>query len=343
MIDVSIKKQLGSFRLDVDFSSDHKTTGILGASGCGKSMTLKCIAGIERPDSGHIIINGRILFDSEKKIDLKPQKRRIGYLFQSYALFNTMTVEKNIMAGAKGRRAEKRKKASELIKMLELDGLEKKLPSQLSGGQQQRTALARLLASQPELILLDEAFSSLDGFLKERLQYEILGILSEFDIPAVIVSHDRDEIYKMTSGSVILHNGRVCADGGTKELFEHPKKLEAARITGCKNISPAVRTGLREVYASDWGCSLSTAEDVRDDIRFIGIRAHDIRVCKNNDHNSVHVMEVRSMESPFEVTKVLRTPGGGELWRKVSRDERRTVFSGAEYVQLPKECLLLLE
>lgn len=343
MIDISIQKQLGSFHLDVRFRSDRHTTGILGASGSGKSMTLKCIAGIERPDSGHIIINGRTLFSSDEKTDLKPQKRRVGYLFQSYALFGAMTVEKNIMAGAKGSRAERREKAAELIRLLELDGLEKKLPQQLSGGQQQRTALARLLASQPEIILLDEAFSALDTSLKERLQYEMLNILSDFDIPAVIVSHDRDEIYKMTEDTVIMHGGRVCAHGDTKELFEHPKELETAKLTGCKNISPAVRTSSRTVYASGWGCSLETSDEVSSTVKFIGIRAHDIEACNSSAVNSVRVTEERTLESPFEVTKILRTDSGGELWRKISRDERLGVFSKTEYVRLPPECLLLLE
>ena len=140
---------------------------LLGASGCGKSVTLKCIAGIMTPDRGHIILDGETLFDSEKHINLPPQKRRVGYLFQQYALFPNMTVLQNIRCGIRsGSRAEKRRRAEKKLRRFRLEGLEKKYPTQLSGGQQQRTALARILASEPRAILLDEPFSALDGFLK---------------------------------------------------------------------------------------------------------------------------------------------------------------------------------
>src|SRR5665647_158256 len=140
---VNIKKKFKGFTLDVHFETGEGYLGILGASGSGKSMTLKCIAGIETPDEGRIILNGRVLYDSENKINLKPQSRNIGYLFQNYALFPNMTVEDNIGAGIKLPRNEKKQKINELIKTIHLQGLEHKYPSMLSGGQQQRVALAR--------------------------------------------------------------------------------------------------------------------------------------------------------------------------------------------------------
>ena len=161
---VDIEKKLGSFHLRAKFEVDGETLALLGASGCGKSMTLKCIAGIERPDRGQIILDGETLFDSEKHIDLPPQKRRVGYLFQQYALFPSMTAEQNILCCIRsGTRAEKRRALAEAVRMFRLEGLEKKLPAQLSGGQQQRVALARILCSRPKAILLDEPFSALDG------------------------------------------------------------------------------------------------------------------------------------------------------------------------------------
>ena len=174
---VHIKKDYGSFKLNVDFETSHAPLAILGSSGSGKSLTLKCIAGIEKPDEGYIELNGRVLFDSEKKINLTPQQRKVGYLFQNYALFPNMNVVQNIMCGLthyqckkgstlKQKYEEKLRKVVEFLEFFQLKGLEKHKPHQLSGGQQQRVALARILASQPEVLLLDEPFSALDEHLR---------------------------------------------------------------------------------------------------------------------------------------------------------------------------------
>ena len=166
-IEVKIQRKRNTFELNIDFKSDSKRIGILGASGCGKSMTLKSIAGIEPPESGLIKIEGKTVYDSENKVNLKPQKRNIGYLFQNYALFPTMTVEKNIAAGLKGKKQENAKRVREMIEKFQLTGLEKRFPAELSGGQQQRVALARIMAYKPDVILLDEPFSALDMYLKD--------------------------------------------------------------------------------------------------------------------------------------------------------------------------------
>ena len=162
-LSVDIEKKVGAFHLRCAFEAENETMALLGASGCGKSMTLRCIAGILRPDRGKIVLNGRTLFDSEKHIDLPPQERRVGYLFQQYALFPHMTVEKNILAGTReGTRTERRDAVQKIMRTLGLEELAKRLPGQLSGGQQQRAALARILVGKPELLLLDEPFSALD-------------------------------------------------------------------------------------------------------------------------------------------------------------------------------------
>ena len=154
-------------------------------------MTLKCIAGIEKPDRGTITLNGRVLFDSEKHINLTPQQRRVGYLFQQYALFPNMTAAQNILCGIRtGSRAEKKETLAALLRPFRLEGLEKKLPAQLSGGQQQRVALARILASEPQAILLDEPFSALDSYLKWELELELGELLGAFDGPILWVSHE---------------------------------------------------------------------------------------------------------------------------------------------------------
>ena len=188
---VEIEKQLGNFHLDVRFQAETETLALLGASGCGKSMTLKCIAGIMTPDRGRIVLNDRVLFDSEAGIDLPPQQRRVGYLFQNYALFPTMTVEKNILCGIRsGSKAEKAAALSAALHRFRLEGLEKRYPAQLSGGQQQRVALARILCSQPEVILLDEPFSALDSYLKWDLELKLSDFLENFSGPILWVSHD---------------------------------------------------------------------------------------------------------------------------------------------------------
>ena len=200
---VDIHKDLGRFRLDVSFETGGGVMGLLGASGCGKSMTLKCIAGIVTPDRGRIVLDGRTLFDSERHIDLPPQQRRVGYLFQHYALFPHMAVADNIAAGFRTRdRAERQRRSGELIRSLYLDGLEDKYPRQLSGGQQQRAALARILASDPEVLLLDEPFSALDSYLKWQVEGELAELLEGFAGPVLFVTHSRDEVVRIACNFV---------------------------------------------------------------------------------------------------------------------------------------------
>ena len=195
-ITVDIEKNFKGFQLRAAFDSNTSSTGILGASGSGKSMTLRCIAGIERPDRGRIVINGRTVFDSEKKINLRPQERRIGYLFQNYALFPTMSVKDNIGCGFRGAKAGRESAISDYIKRYHLEGLENRLPSQLSGGQQQRVALARMMIGEPEAILLDEPFSALDGYLKDILQKDMQEFLSQYQGDMLMVTHSRDEAFR---------------------------------------------------------------------------------------------------------------------------------------------------
>ncbi|MDR0600885.1 MAG: ATP-binding cassette domain-containing protein, partial [Treponema sp.] len=262
---VSIRKRLSrAFLLEVEFETGKKgegvsgCLGILGPSGAGKSMTLKCIAGIETPDEGRIEVNGRVLFDSAKKINLKPQVRRAGYLFQNYALFPAMTALENIAAALPLPKKERTAKAMEWSERFGLGGCERLRPGKLSGGEQQRTALARMLAREPEIILLDEPFSALDSGLRERMQLQFLELLASRG-DAILVTHSRDEVYKLCGEILVMEGGRVLRQDETGELFKNPRSVAAARITGCKNISPVRRVGDREIFAVDWGLRLKTA------------------------------------------------------------------------------------
>ena len=256
MLHVDIEKTLGSFHLRAKFDAERETLALLGASGCGKSMTLKCIAGIEKPDRGTITLDGRVLFDSKTHINLTPQQRRVGYLFQQYALFPNMTAAQNILCGIRtGSRAEKKKTLAALLRTFRLEGLEKKLPSQLSGGQQQRVALARILASEPQAILLDEPFSALDSYLKWELELELSELLGAFDGPILWVSHDLGECCRNCARVCVMEDGRTGELQPMQTLLDTPASVSAARLTGCKNFFSLAPDGT----VRGWDLSLGAA------------------------------------------------------------------------------------
>lgn len=210
MLEVQIYKKLAEFDLDASFQVDDNILGLMGASGSGKSMTLKCIAGIETPDQGRIVLNNRVLFDSEKKINVPIQKRNVGYMFQSYALFPNMNVYENISVGLRARKVKDVdivvQKVMQQFRVFELAS---RYPKQLSGGQRQRVALARLMAYEPDVLLLDEPFSALDEDLKEDLLQELKSEL-QISKPVIFVSHDKEEVnelcdlnYKIKQGEII--------------------------------------------------------------------------------------------------------------------------------------------
>ena len=208
-LSVDIEKKLGAFHLRSQFEAPDETMALLGASGCGKSMTLKCIAGIVTPDRGRIVLGGRVLFDSEKKINLPPQQRRVGYLFQQYALFPNMSVEQNILCGIRsGDKAEKRRVLAEKIRMFRLEGLEKKHPAQLSSGQQQRVAIARALATKPAILLADEPTGNLDS----RTSQDVLSLMKvtgrKFSQTMVMITHN-EEIAQLSDRIVRIEDGRI--------------------------------------------------------------------------------------------------------------------------------------
>ena len=298
-LSVDIKKKFPNFTLDMHFSLSSRRVGILGASGCGKSMTLRSIAGIFQPDEGRIVLGDRVLYDSARRIDLKPQVRNVGYLFQNYALFPNMTVRENIMAGLSGNRAGKRSwadgnragkaawadgskaektaRVDEMIAKFGLSGLEDRMPRQLSGGQQQRCALARIMAYRPDVILLDEPFSALDWYLRDRMQRELSDMLRDYEGMVIMVSHDRDEIFRFSKELLIVDAGHVIRQGATREVFSNPGTRSAAVLTGCKNFSRAERIDDHHVCALDWGITVETERVLPEGIRDLGFRAHQFK------------------------------------------------------------------
>ena len=321
-LEVEIEKRFAGFTLRAQFTAQDTATAILGASGCGKSMTLRCIAGIVKPDKGRIVLDGVPLFDSEKKIDLPPQKRGVGLLFQNYALFPNMTVEQNILCGlhAEPDRAKRRAACAEMIRALRLEGLEKRLPAALSGGQQQRVALARILAAKPKILMLDEPFSALDSYLREQVEGEVGALLAAFQGPALLVTHNRDEAYRLCREMIVMDGGRVLRAGETKAVFADPRSCTAARLTGCKNILPCVKAGPRSVRLAGWEAELHLAAEVPEAVCAVGIRAHDFAPCAAGAPNALPVRVVSSGENPFDWNLICTAPGGeGRLWWKVSK------------------------
>lgn len=358
---VKIKKKLKEFMLDIEFEASPGCLGILGASGCGKSVTLKSIAGIITPDEGTIILDGNYLYDSKTKVNLRPQKRRVGYLFQNYALFPNMTVRENIGVGlvsSKLSAENKNNRINQLIRQFHLEGLEKRYPINLSGGQQQRVALARIIAYEPSVILLDEPFSAMDSYLREELQIELSKLLKSFEGIAIMVTHDRDEVYKLSNELMVIDYGSIIAKGETKGLFENPVKHQVAKLTGCKNFSKAAKTGEYEVKALDWGVTLKTGKKVPDNLSGVGIRAHDFYPITIDDKkkigqsvNRIKVNPVNVVEAPFEYNIIFSS---GELthsyesskiyWKREKKigEHNNTEFL-PQYLGVDENDILLIE
>ena len=366
-IDVSIQKKLGDFKLDISFKSDARRIGILGPSGCGKSMTLKCIAGIERPDSGIIEIGApsdtsskggtvsdaaeqRVLFDSSQRIDLKPQKRNVGYMFQNYALFPTMTVEQNISAGCKGTGPERESRVREMIQRFHLQGLEDHLPDQLSGGQQQRVALARIMAYKPDLIMLDEPFSALDQHLKERLQHEMISMLDDYEGQVIMVSHSRDEIYRFSEELLVMEQGSILAGGDTQKLFADPGTKKVAAMTGCKNFSSARRIDQHTLLLTDWGIEMHLKQEIPEDIDCIGYRAHFFEPVWGQRSENCLKFNLSGMDDlPFERRYYLKPEEDGNqdteliCWFVQSNERRELDKKPApDYLKLREDAVMLL-
>jgi ABC-type sulfate/molybdate transport systems ATPase subunit len=310
-LEVQIEKKLADFTLDVAFRATETPLSILGASGAGKSMLLRCIAGLERPGRGRVTLNDRILFDSAQRVGIPARERRIGMLFQNYALFPNRTVAQNIAFGLHDLpRDEQSTRTAALVSRTHLAGLEQRYPRELSGGEQQRTALARALAIQPEALLLDEPLSALDTHLRGQVEAQLQETFATFRRPALLVTHNMEEAYRLGEQLLVLARGRVAAYGSKEEIFRRPPSSEVARLTGCKNISRAQPNPDGTLQALDWNCLLRVAQQPAAATKYIGIRAHHIDFLETagevaGDPNIFHCWMVRTSETPFRITLFL--------------------------------------
>ncbi len=280
---VKFRKKFGSFSLSVDFEAGDEVLALLGGSGCGKSMTLKCIAGIVTPDEGRIVVDGVTFFDSERRINLRPQQRRCGLLFQNYALFPNMTAKQNIMTvleRGSGKCANSEERYREIAEKFFITGLDEHYPSQLSGGQKQRVALARIMASDPAIIMLDEPLSARDSYLRWQLELNLSRTLSDFRGTTLYVSHNRDEVYRLCSKVCVINQGESEPVKSVAEFFDAPPTLTAAILSGCKNFSRAVRIDERRIKTLDWNTVFVCSRDVPEGTKYAGIRAHYVTLSK---------------------------------------------------------------
>ena len=275
----TLQRQHGAFRLDLALRTSCRRLGILGASGAGKSLLLRTLAGLERPAAGRIELNGRVLFDAERGIDLPPERRRIAVMLQHGALFPHLSVAANVgFALAHLPPAERRARVARQLAAVGLLAQARQYPAQLSGGQQQRTALARALVSEPDLLLLDEPFSSQDAHRRRRLQQLMEELLARSGVPTLLVTHDIDEAYRLSEELLVIERGALQRYGPRREVFERPGAVGVARLTGCKNVSALERLGPTRLRALAWGLELETAEPLEAAVTHLGMRANHLEL-----------------------------------------------------------------
>jgi sulfate transport system ATP-binding protein len=288
----NVSKRFGDFTAldDVSLEVDGGSlTALLGPSGSGKSTLLRIIAGLEQPDTGEILISG------EDATSVRPQKRDVGFVFQHYAAFKHMTVRNNIAFGLKVRkrpRAEIRDRVDELLRLVQLEPFGHRYPSQLSGGQRQRMALARALAVEPKVLLLDEPFGALDARVRAELREWLRRLHDEVHVTTVFVTHDQEEAMAVADQIAVMNRGRIEQVGGPRDLYEHPQTEFVMSFVG-----PATRLGER------W------------------VRPHDLDLQLDPGDGTIEAMVRRIVHLGFEVRVELENGDGEPLWAQLTRDE----------------------
>jgi molybdate transport system permease protein len=352
-LEVEVERSLENFTLRIALSSGNGSVGLLGPSGSGKSMTLRMIAGVSTPDRGRIVLNGRVLFDSATGQDTPAADRRVGLVFQDYALFPHLTVAENVGFGLTHfPRHERTPRMWKQLKQMGIAELANRYPSQISGGQRQRVAIARCLAMEPDALLLDEPFAALDPHLRRRTEEQLRATLAGFSGAVVFVTHDMEEAFRFCSDLQVLDNGSVIASGPKHKLFERPHTVAAARLTGCKNIATAKRLDADNIQVDGWECRLRTAIEVPEAVTHVGFRSHQLAFQgADGCENTFPCWLVSTSEAPHEMTLYLRLhtepiPGQGpHLQADVAKDVWRALSGQPQpwRITLDPGRLLLLE
>jgi len=233
------------FSLDVDFKAAAGITVLFGPSGAGKTLTLDCVAGFVRPTEGRILLDDQILFDAASGVNLPPQARHCGYVFQNYALFPHMTLRKNLeFAVERIPRLERRRRVTEMLDKFHLAEVSGRRPYELSGGQKQRCSIARALIGSPRLLLLDEPARGLDAPLRAELYTVLRQVRQDFEIPILLVTHNFDECFELADIMIVLREGRVVQTGPPRKVFDQPANVDVARLLGAYNLLPVEILGL---------------------------------------------------------------------------------------------------
>jgi molybdate transport system ATP-binding protein len=357
LLEVDIKKSLPGFNLDVSFSINQEILAILGPSGSGKTMTLQCIAGLIQPDEGYIKINDKVLLDSARSIRLKPKVRRVGFVFQNYALFPHLNAEDNIAYGISHLlKNEIKIRVAELMDKMHITGLGHRYPRQLSAGQQQRIALARALAPEPEVLLLDEPFSALDSQVKERLELELMNLQNFYKGNILFVTHDLSEGYKLASKIAVYESGHIVQCDFKNRVIESPNNRTVARLTGVRNImrssietitGSTVRVKVPELCGSLYITTNETARlAVKQDVT-IGIRPEYIHIVDRPGENTFQCYVDRIVEGVALINCFFYTKSenADRHWIEVSLHKLHTplINQGHDYyLYLPPEHVLII-
>ncbi len=356
---VDIFKQASNFQLAIAFTAEPGKLGILGSSGSGKSMTLMCIAGVETPTGGKIIVNGRPWFDTDQGVNLPSHRRSVGLVFQNYALFPHLSVAENVGFGLGHLpRHLRNRRVAEQLTLMQLEDMSDRYPHQLSGGQQQRVALARALVTEPEVLLLDEPFSALDTHLRSQMEQQLIATLAEYRGITLFVTHNLEEAYQVCEKLLVVSGGRAIAHNSKHRIFEQPQTLQVAKLTGCKNFSTAIAQEIDQstttIKATDWGISLQVLAAIPSRLTHIGIRAHQVKLTptppSENLDNTFPCWLAATSETPHRMTIFLKfhtpahSPQDYQIQAEVFKEKWHTIKDQPLpwYLQLEPTRLILM-
>src|SRR5580658_6363265 len=327
MLSATVAKSFPDFHLDIALSCDPGLTILFGPSGAGKTLTLHSIAGLVRPDAGRILLGGEILFDAQRRVHLAPRHRGVGYVFQNDSVFPHMTVEENLLFPlAHMGPLERRRRCRTLLETFRLAPLASRYPRGLSGGEKQRVAIARALAAEPRLLLLDEPARGLDHELRLDLYAVLRDVRAQYHIPILLVTHDRDESFRLGERLVIYRAGRIVQEGPAEEVFAAPRDPGVAKLLGYGNVFSAVierldpGVGVSRLRAGDLVLTLDYLPGrlLGDRVEFC-VPPHRARIgpVSENQFEAEYTGEARL---PSTVRLFFRAAGLGELECEVSRD-----------------------